>query len=163
MDGYEHGQPWMDGEGKRCRCRCCIVLGASCYYCCQVRMCVISHTQVGCLDHLPGLKAERSRRSAVRSSQAGFSESHLHDPELWLRKRCCVAQKPCLATKMPTARCECGSGRLPAVRGLSFCGSLHEGKPVPQVPSPHQATRWAKTCADRGADYRRAAIGQARR
>lgn len=80
MVNFGHDQRWMDGDGKNADAD-----AASCWMPVVVKsvpMCVASHTQVGCLDRLLGLKdgavsakrgpLESGRLLGITSARPGF-------------------------------------------------------------------------------------------
>ncbi|KAJ4197910.1 hypothetical protein NW755_000604 [Fusarium falciforme] len=69
MDDFGHDQRWMHGDGKNADAD-----AASCWMPVVVKsvpLCVASHTQVGCLDRLPGLKdgAVSAKRGPLESGR----------------------------------------------------------------------------------------------
>lgn len=107
-------------------------------------------------------RTERSRRSAVRLSQAGSSESHLHDLGSNLPNGAALRKSPARPPECPLVGASVGVGgfkRSGVFPSVALCTRENQSPKSPLLPKQRDV---AKTCAARGADYRRAAIGQAR-
>lgn len=149
MDNFGHDQRWMDGDGKNADAD-----AASCWMPVVVKsvpMCVASHTQVGYLDHLPGPKdgAVSAKRGPLESGRLlGITSARP-----WVLTSQTVLRCAKAVPDHQNAHCwvrvwewEASSGQGCFALWLSA-----RGKPVPQVPSPPQATRCGQDlCGPRG-------------